>query len=47
MNFCLRLFSLSLWERGRVRACGAGVALELALTPALSQREREQEGRAA
>ncbi len=32
-------FSLSLWERVRVRALGRRDAL----TPALSQREREQE----
>ena len=49
LNFSLSLScSLSLWERVRVRAPGLStVASHLppgALTPALSRREREQEG---
>jgi hypothetical protein len=41
-SFC----SLSLWERARVRAAAFNIAARLlppsALTPTLSQREREQ-----
>ncbi len=45
------LCSLSLWERARVRASAFAHAhlllAPLALTPALSQREREQQPGAA
>jgi len=45
------LCSLSLWERARVRASAFADAhlspAPLALTPALSQREREQQPRAS
>ena len=41
MNTATRLHSLSLWERVRVRVSAKAEAL----TPALSQGEREKEGR--
>ncbi len=40
MNTATRFCSLSLWERARVRV----FATTEALTPTLSQREREKEG---
>ena len=40
MNTAMRFHSLSLWERARVRV----FAQAHALTPTLSQREREKEG---
>jgi hypothetical protein len=41
MNTAMRFRSLSLWERARVRVSAKAEAL----TPTLSQWEREQEGR--